>query len=215
MKPQRGPQHPLAQNGRQSEPQPWFFGIRCALGIANGDAYRLPVAFGLMRPQSHREYPPENVLCRERGSHCRPATWATRSIVEGAAAYGSQANMQLVPPRDADDPERRGGFGCAIARTWHTVEGKALKDVVTHMPRTYSQRTRGPRLPGAHGRKTCWIFSTRLCLRHIGNVPVGRSKKRAERRPEADEKPGDQAGRVAPATGGVRLATQVARGANP
>jgi hypothetical protein len=85
--------------------------------------------------------------------------------------------MQMVLKRDADDPTRRWGLVFAIARTWKTVEGKALKDLVTHVPRKYSQRTRVPRLPGAHGGKTFWIFSKRLCLRHIGDVTVVLSKK--------------------------------------
>jgi len=83
----------------------------------------------------------------------------------------------MVQKRDADDPNRRWGFVFAIARTWKTVEGKALKDLVTHMPRTYYQRTRVPRLQEAHGSKTFWIFSKRLCLRHIGDVTVVLSKK--------------------------------------
>jgi hypothetical protein len=119
---------------------------------ANWDVYRLPVAFSLIRPKSHREYQPENVLFREMVSHFRPPTWAKRIIVEGDAAYGSQDNMKMVQKRDAADPDRRWGFVFAIARTWKTVEGKALKDLVTYTPRTYYQRTRVPRLPGAHGR---------------------------------------------------------------
>jgi hypothetical protein len=35
--PKRGTQHPLAQQGRQSEPQPWCFGIRFALVMAPWD----------------------------------------------------------------------------------------------------------------------------------------------------------------------------------
>jgi len=93
-------------------------------------------------------------------------------IVEGDAAYGSQANRQMVMPRDADDPSRRWGFVFAIARTWKTVEEKAIKDLVTHLPRKYSQRIRVPRLPGTTGCKTFWVSSTRLCLRHIGDVTV-------------------------------------------
>jgi hypothetical protein len=38
---------------------------------------------------------------------------------------------------EADDPARRWGFVFAIARTWKTVEDKAIKDLVTHLPRTY------------------------------------------------------------------------------
>ena len=58
-----------------------------------------------------------------------------------------------------------------------TQMGKALKDWVTHVPRTYDQRTRVSRLPGSKGCKTFWVSSTRLCLRHIGDVTVVLSKR--------------------------------------
>jgi len=153
-KPKRGTQNPLAQKGRKSEHHPWFFGIRFALLIVNGDVYRLPVAFRLIRPKSHPEDQPEKARCREMVGCFVPPTWAKRVIVEGDAASGSQDNRKRVMPRDADDPARQWGLVFAMARTWKTVEGKALKDLVTHWPRTYSQRTRVPRLPGAKGCKT-------------------------------------------------------------
>lgn len=176
-KPKRGTQNPLAQKGRKSEYQPWFFGIRFVLLIANWDVYRLPVAFRLIRPQSHPAYQPENALFRAMVERFVPPTWAKRVIVEGDAADGSQENMPLVLKRDADDPTRRWGFVFAMARTWKTVEGKAIKDLVTHLPRIYYQRIRVPRLPGTTGSKTFWVYSTRLCLRHVGDVTVVLSKK--------------------------------------
>ena len=166
-KPKRGTQNPLAQKGRKSEHHPWFFGIRFALLIVNWDVYRLPVAFRLIRPKSHPEYQTENALFREMVRAFTPPTWATTIIVEGDAAYGSQDNIKMVQQRGIDDPTRRWGFVFAIARTWKTVEDKAIKDVVTHVPR----------LPGAKGCKTFWVSSTRLCLRHIGDVTVGLSKR--------------------------------------
>ena len=57
------------------------------------------------------------------------------------------------------------------------MEGKAIKNLVTHLPRQYYQRTSVPRLLGSTGRKTFWTYSTRLCLRHIGDVTVVLSKK--------------------------------------
>ena len=73
----------------------------------------------------------------------------------------------------------QGGAECefALARTWKTVEDKAIKDLVTHLPRQYYQRARVPRLPGTKGCKTFWVSSTRLCLRHIGDVTVVLSKR--------------------------------------
>jgi len=177
VKPKRGTKNPLAQKGRKSEHQPWFFGIRFALLIVTWDVYRLPVAFRLIRVKTHPAYQSENALFREMVGRFVPPPWATRVIVEGDAAYGSQDNMKMVMQRDADDPARRWGFVFAIARTWKTVEDKAIKDLVTHLPRKYYQRTLVPRLPGAKGRKTFWTYSTRLCLRHVGDVTVVLSKK--------------------------------------
>lgn len=177
VKPKRGTQNPLAQKGRKSEHQPWFFGIRFALLIATWDIYRLPVAFRLIRRKTDLVYRTENALFREMVQRFVPPPWATRVVVEGDAAYGSQDNMKMVMQRDAADPERRWGFVFAIARTWKTVEGKAIKDLVTHVPRKFYQRTLVPRLPGSRGRRTFWVYSTHLCLRHIGDVTVMLSKR--------------------------------------
>jgi Transposase DDE domain len=177
VKPKRGTHNPLAQTGRKSEHQPWFFGIRFVLLIVNWDVYRLPVAFRLIRRKTHPAYRTENALFREMVGHFVPPAWATRVIVAGDAAYGSRENIQMVLKRDVEDTTRRWGFVFALARTWKTTEGKALKALVTHMPHKYYQRTRVPRLPGAYGSKTFWVYSTRLCLRHIGDVTVVLSKK--------------------------------------
>jgi hypothetical protein len=172
----RGTQNPLAQKGRKGEHRPWFFGIRFALLIANWDVYRLPVAFRLVRPKRHPEYQPENALFRAMVDDCVAPAWAKRIIVAGDAAYGSQENMKMARQRDTNDPARRWGFVFAIARTWKTVEGKAIKNLVTHLPRISYQRTRIARLPTSTGCKTFWVYSKRLCLRHIGDVTVVLSK---------------------------------------
>jgi Transposase DDE domain len=176
-KPKRGTQNPLAQKGRKSEHHPWFFGIRFALLIVNWDIYRFPVAFRLIRPKSHPAYQTENALFREMVGRFVPPPWAKRVIVVGDAAYGSQDNIKMVMKRDADEPARRWGFVFAMARTWKTVEDKAIKDLVTHVPRKYYQRVRVPRRPGTKGCKTFWVDSTRLCLRHVGDVTVVLSKR--------------------------------------
>ena len=175
-KPKRGKQNPVAQKGRKSQHDPWFFGIRLALLIVSWNVFRFPVAFRFIRPKSHPKYQTENELFREMVGAFRPPTWAKVVIVEGDAAYGSQDNMKMVLKRDADDPERTWGFVFAIARTWKTVEGKAIKDLVTHLPRKYYRRTWVPRIPATNGRRSFWVYRTRLCLRHVGDVTVVLSK---------------------------------------
>ena len=98
--------------------------------------YRLPVAFRLIQVKTHPAYQTDNALFREMGQHFVPPVWAKRMIVEGEAAHGSQENRKMVMQRDADNPARRWGFVFAIARTWKSVEGEALKDLVTHLPRS-------------------------------------------------------------------------------
>ena len=83
----------------------------------------------------------------------------------------------MVKDRDKADTARRWGFVFAIARTWKTVEDKSIKNLVTHVPHKYYQCTRVPRAQGRKGRKTFWTYSTRLCLRHVGDVTVVLSKK--------------------------------------
>ena len=173
-KPKRGP-NPLAQKGRKSQYDPWFFGVRFALLIVSWDVFRLPVAFRLIRPKSHPKYQTENALFREMVGRFNPPAWAKVVIVEGDAAYGSQDNMKMVLQRDASGPGAW-GFVFAIARTWKTVEGKAIKDLVTHLPRQYYRRTWVPRIPVGNGRQSFWVYSTRLCLRHVGDVTVVLSK---------------------------------------
>jgi hypothetical protein len=176
-KPKRGKKNPLAQKGRKGTNKPWFFGVRFALLIVNWDSYRLPVAFRPIRPKTHPEYRQENDLFCDMVKSFIPPVWAHTVIVEGDAGDGSQDNMKMVIKRDETDTARRWGFVFAIARTWKTTDDKAIKDLVTHLPKTYYQRIWIPGLAGSKRRKTFWIYSKRLCLRHVGDVTVVLSKK--------------------------------------
>jgi hypothetical protein len=172
----RGTKNPVAQKGRISKHHPWFFGLRFVLLMAAWDGYRIPVGFRLMLPKRHAGYRSENALFREMVSEFVPPSWAKLVIVGGDAASGSKANIRMVQDRDKADTARRWGFVFALARTWKTVEDKTLKNLVTHVPHKYYQCTRVPR-EGRKGRKTFWTYSTGLCLRHVGDVPVVLSKK--------------------------------------
>jgi hypothetical protein len=172
----RGTKNPVAQKGRISKHHPWFFGLRFVLLMAAWDGYRVPAGFRLILPKRHAGYRSENVLFREMVGAFVPPSWAKLVIVGGDAAYGSKANMRMVQDRDKADGARRWGFVFAIARTWKTVEGKSLTNLVTHVPHKYYQCTRVPR-EGRKGRKTFWTYSTSLGLRHVGDVTVVLSKK--------------------------------------
>jgi hypothetical protein len=173
----RGTKNPVVQKGRISKHHPWFFGLRFVLLMAAWDGYRLPVSFRLILPKRHAGYRSENALFRELVSEFVPPRWAKLVIVGGDAAYGSKANMRMIQDRDKADAARRWAFVFAIARTWKTVEDKTLKNLVTHLPHMYYQRTRVPRATTDTGRRTFWTYHTRVCLRHVGDVTLVLSKK--------------------------------------
>jgi hypothetical protein len=91
----RASKNPLAQKGRKSQHHPWFFGIRFALLLVAWDVSRIPVAFRLILPKSHPQYRTENALFRDMLTQFKPPAWAKLVIVEGDAAYGSKANINL------------------------------------------------------------------------------------------------------------------------
>jgi hypothetical protein len=132
----------------------------------------VPVGFRLILPKRHAASRSENTWFREMVGAVVPPRWAKLVMVGGDAAYGSKANRAMIKDRDKADSARRWGFVFAIARTWKTVEDKTIKNLVTHLPQKYYQCTRVPRAQGRKGRKTFWTYSTRLCLRHVGDVTV-------------------------------------------
>jgi hypothetical protein len=173
----RGTKNPVAQKGRNHKQHPWFFGLRFVVLLAAWDGYRVPVGLRLILPKCHAEYRSENMLFREMVEEFVPPPWAKLVIVGGDAAYGSQDNIRMVQARDQTDTARRWAFVFALARTWKTVEGKSLKNLVTHIPQQYYQRTQVPRVSRGQGRKTFWTYHTCLCLRHVGDVTVVLSKR--------------------------------------
>ena len=173
----RGAKNPVVQKGRISKHHPWFFGLRFVLLMAAWDGYRVPVGFRLMLPKRHAAYRRANAVLREMVGEFVPPHWAKLVMVGGDAAYGSKATMRMVQDRDTADPARRWSFVFAIARPWKTVEEQTLKNLVTHVPYKYDQRTQVPRETVGKGRRTFWTSHTRLCWRHGGDVTLVLSKK--------------------------------------
>ena len=175
--PKRGAKNPVAQKGRKSKYHPWFFGIRFVLLIVAWDVYRIPVAFRIILPKTHPDYRTENALFRDMLGQFQPPSWARQIIVLGDAGYGSKANINCVKQLDKTDGSRSWHFVFAISRTWKTAEDKAVKDLVTYLPRCHYKKTWIPRITEPAKRKTYWTYSKRLCLRDIGDVTLVLSKK--------------------------------------
>lgn len=176
-KDKRGRDNPVVQKGRKSKNKPWFFGIRFVILMAAWDVFRIPVALRIILPKTHPDYENENALFREMVTSFSPPEWAETVIVMGDCAYASKDNMKMVMQRDKSDPERCWKFVFAIARTWKTEDGRFVKNLVRHLPSKFYTRTWIPKLPAGKGRKTFWVFSKTVRLRHIGEVTLVLSKK--------------------------------------
>ena len=111
---------------------------------------------------------------------------------------------------------RRWGFVFAIARTWKTVEDKAIKDLVTHLPRKYYQRDRGcpaSREPRAAKPSGC-IAHACVCDTSVTSLVV-LSKRGRNLGPKHTKSLVTNLDEWTPATGGGCVSTKMARGANP
>jgi hypothetical protein len=82
----RGTKNPVAQQGRLSQHQPWFCGLRFVLLRAAWDSDRLPVGFRLILPKRHAGYRSEHALLRDMVGAFIPPSWAQLVIVGGEAA---------------------------------------------------------------------------------------------------------------------------------
>jgi Transposase DDE domain len=170
LKGKRGPKPPVAHKTRLSQYHPYVFGFRIVLLMAQWDVYRIPVDFALLRRKDDPAYQPENALFRQMLSVFRRPTWCQEVVVTADAAYASRANLVTIQ-------ELGYWYVLALPRTWKFAQGKAVKDLVTHLPRGKYRQIRIPTV-NTQRRRTFWVYARRVQLRHLGHVTVVLSKCR-------------------------------------
>jgi hypothetical protein len=170
LKGKRGSQHPVAHKTRLSQYHPSVFGFRIVVLMAQWDVYRIPVDFALVRRTDDPDYQPENALFRQMLQEFRRPAWCQELVVTADAAYASRANLDTIQALGY-------GYVRALPRTWQFAHGKAVKDLVTHLPRGKYTQIRIPTV-NTQGRRTFWVDATRVRLRHLGDVTVVLSKGR-------------------------------------
>jgi len=164
LKGKRGAKHPVAQKTRLSQYHPYVFGFRIVILMAQWGVYRIPVDCALLRRKDDAAYQTENALFRQMLRDFRPPAWSQESIVVADAAYASRPNMHLIQ-------ELGYWYVLALPRTWKFTNGKALKALVTHLPRWWYTRICIPAVNGQR-RRTFWVYTKGVRLRHLGDVTV-------------------------------------------
>lgn len=183
-KEKRGQKNPAVQKGRTSKSKPFYFGIRFCILSLSWHNYRIPCNFRIILPKSNKAYKNENTLFREMLKEFIPPSWAQKVIVIGDSAYCSAENMQEIIARNKKDKQQNWFFVFAIARSWKTKDGKAIKNLAKYLPKTYFRRTWIPSIVKNGKRKTFWVYGKTICLRHIGDVTIVLSRKRRNEGPK-------------------------------
>jgi hypothetical protein len=96
-------------------------------------------------------------------------------MVTTDAAHTSRANLATIQALSY-------WYAMALPRTWKFATGKAVKDLVTHLPRGKYTQIRIPTV-NTQRRRTFWVCTERVQLRHLGDVTVALSKRRRNARP--------------------------------
>jgi Transposase DDE domain len=176
LKGKRGSKHPVAHKTRLSQYPPDVFGLRIVLLLAPWDVSRIPVDFALVRRTADPDDQPENALFRQLRRDFRRPAWGQELVVTADAAYASRANLALIQSLGY-------WYVMALPRTWKFANGKALKALVTHLPRWQYTQLRLPTV-NTQRRRTFWVYAKRARLRHLGDVTVVLSKCRRNQGPK-------------------------------
>ena len=162
----RGRKHPWGRTTRHSEPDPSPCGFEAVLRIASWEHVRVPVALALLEPTCRGH---QTMLFRQRLQDCVPPTWVRHMVVVAEAGFAANATLRLIT-------ERHYTYVFARPRTRKFTNGKHLRDLVQHLPKSCDARRASHKPDGR--RRAYWGFLRRATLHHLGAVTIVLSKKR-------------------------------------
>jgi hypothetical protein len=166
VKEKRGRKHPLGHTTRHNEAAPYTFGFAMVLLMASWGRFRVPLALAPIDPQCRGH---QNTLFRQMLQDFVPPAWARKVIVVADAGFAANATMRLIT-------EKRYAYVFAMPRTRKFTNGKHLRDLVQHLPKSCYRR-RASHKPDGH-RQDYWVFVRCATLHNLGDVTIVLSKKR-------------------------------------
>jgi len=159
-----GQHQPLAHKTRLNEYAPYIFGQGVVLLIAQWGRFRVPVAAAVVDPTIPGH---QNSLFRQMLKQFFPPSWAQAVIVD--AAFATKATLKLI--------QQKGWyFVFGLARTWKLADGRHLREVARHTPRSCYHRIASYKVDGR--RKDYWVFRRQARVKHLGDVTTLFSRRR-------------------------------------
>ena len=166
LKAKRGRKHPMGRFTRHGEHEPSMFGFEVVLMVASWDRVRVPIAVGLIDPQ-HRGH--QNILFRQMLKDFVPPAWVRQVVVIADAGFAANETLRLLA-------KKKYAYVFAMPRTRKFTNGKHLRDLVQHLPKSCYARRASYKPDGR--RQDYWVFMRRATLHNLGDVTIVLSKKR-------------------------------------
>jgi Transposase DDE domain len=166
LKPKRGRQHPLGLVTRQSESSPYTFGFNMVVLVACWDHVRIPVAMATIDPKRRGH---QNILFRQMLRDFVPPSWVREVVVLADAGYPANPTLKLI--KDVGWT-----YVFAMPRTRKFTNGKYVRDLVQHLPKSHYRRRASYKPDGR--RQDYWVFMRQAELHQLGEVMILLSKKR-------------------------------------
>ncbi len=167
------------QKGKYHKYSAWFFGFKFIILIVAWDQYRTPVNFRIVLPKSHKNYRKENLLFQDMIAEFEPPSWARFVHITCDAGFGSKDNLRYIQKLNSQMAKEkvRWSFVIALPKTWKQSNGKSLRDLAYHLPKSKYKKIVIPAEPGVCKKKVFWVYSKTVTLDHIGEVTIVLSKK--------------------------------------
>ena len=161
-----GRKHPLGYVSRENEHAPYTFGFDMVVMIASWDRFRFPVAIAPLDPDIKGH---QNLLFRHMLKTFKPPSWVRQVVVSADAGFAANTTLQLI-----DD--QQWAYVFAMPRTRKFTNGKYIRDLVRHLPKSCYHRRASYKPDGR--RRDYWVFVRHATLNHLGDVTIVLSKKR-------------------------------------
>lgn len=166
LKGKRGEKHPLGRKCRLNEYARYCYGFELVLLIASWGRFRVPVAVSVIDPRRKGQ---QNILFRRMLRQFVPPAWAKQVIVEADAGFAATKTFRVL--------ERKGyGYVFAVARTRKFTDGRHLRDLAQHLPRSQYRRIKTCKPDGR--RRDYWVWECRRSVKDLGDVTIILSKRR-------------------------------------
>jgi hypothetical protein len=172
VKEERGRKHPLGHTTRHGEHEPYIFGFEMVLVLASWDRFRVPIALAPIDPTTKGH---QNILFREMLQAFVPPRWTRQVVVIADAGFAANATLRLIT-------EKHYGYVFAMPRTRKFTNGKHLRDLVQHLPKSSYYRRASAKPDGR--RQDYWVFVRHATLHKLGDVTLVLSKKRRNMGPK-------------------------------